>query len=291
MSTPTNNRRRHGFTLMEMLIAIGMMTLLMAALYSAMTIYFNLQTDSHDEIERLQISRTLLRQISRDVQSVVFEKQETTDESSENTSSGTTESTDTSADPVAAMSQNTSGLVGTEWDLTLFVNRPDRNLNYIASQELTSFSDRSGDMMMIRYFVADTGMGGIATEVARQEGMSGRSGSAGLVRMTGDLYGLSMAVLEGEEQSQISATSIQAPEVTQIRFQYFDGSAWQAEWDSTALNMMPTAIEVILTLKTADPADPTAPIKENDPRRLGETTHRMVVNVPVSEPFVPEESL
>ncbi len=285
-----NAGRRRGFTLMEMLIAIGMMTLLMAALYSAMSIYFNLATDSHEEIERVQIARTLLRQFSRDIQSVVFEEQETTDDESAETSSTESE-TATQPDPVAAMTQHTNGLVGTASDLTLFVNRPDRTLNYISSQELTAFTDRTGDMVMIRYFVAETGVGGIASEIAKQEGMGGESGSVGLIRMTGDLYGLGKAMAEGEEQSQISATSIQAPEVTAIQFQYYDGSAWQAEWDSMQLNKMPSAVEIILTLRTAKPTDPTAPTRENDPTLLGETTHRMVVSVPIAQPFVPEDTL
>lgn len=286
---------RHGFTLMEMLISIGLMTLLMAALYSAMTIYVNLQTDSHDEIERVQISRTLLRQISRDIQSVVFEEQDTTGDSAESSGDDTTasdsETTEITVDPESAMTQYTNGLVGTESDLTLFVNRPDRNLDYVSAQELASFSERSSDMMMIRYFVAESGAGGIASEIAQREGMGGQSGSVGLIRMTGDLYGLSMAIMEGEEQSQISATTIQAPEVTRIRFQYFDGAAWVTEWNSNDLNMMPLAVEVILTLQTADPLDPTAPSRDKDPTRLGETSHRMVVSLPVAKPFVPQDSL
>ncbi len=292
--------RRYGFTLIETMIAIGLMTLLMAGLYSAMTMYLNLQLDSHDEIERLQIARTLLRQMSRDVQSVVFEEQKSIDDSSSGGSSSTSGSSGTglsdsgstagAVEPAEVMTAYTNGLVGSETDLLLYISRPDRDLRYVSSQELKSFADRSGDLMIVRYFVAQKGGGGLASSVADAEGMSARSGDSGLVRMTGDLYGLSMAIDEDDDQGQASAATVVAREVVQIRFQYFDGSQWQPEWDSTSLNMLPQAVEITLTLRTAASTDPTAP-ETQDKFALGETTHRMVVNLPVAKPFVSETSL
>ncbi len=283
---------RHGFTLLETIIAVGLMTLLMAGLYSAMTIYYDLRIDSYDEIERAQIARTLLRQITRDVQSVVFQaEQSVTDDSSSDTDEDAEEGGTTTVDPAASMAFYTNGLVGTETDLLLYVSRPDRDLNYISSQDLASFSDRSGDLMIVRYFVAQSGAGGLSSQVADQFSTSGDNDPVGLVRTTGDLYGLSMAIQENKEESQAAATQMQAPEVAAIQFQYFDGSSWQAEWDSTQLNSMPVAIEVILTLVSVeeDPLDETAAAE--DIYGLGQTTHRMVINIPVAEPVVPESAL
>lgn len=303
-------RRRSGFTLLETMLAISLMTMLMAGLYSAMQIYFNLRADSQDEIERLQIARTLLRQMSRDIQSVVFEEQQTTDDSSGSSSSDTADSTGASdssasadgeetgttadtvtADPEASMTGYTNGLVGTETDLLLYVSRPDRDLDYVSSQELTSLTDRSGDLMIVRYFVAESGGGGLASEIAEREGSDSRDGAAGLVRMTGDLYGLSMAINENEEQDQMSAAQIQAREVTQLRFQYFDGAQWQTAWDSTQLNMLPLAVEITLTLRTLPPDDLPEDALDNDLYQLGETTHRMVVHLPLAKPYVAESAL
>ena len=283
---------RHGFTLLETIIAVGLMTLLMAGLYSAMTIYYDLRIDSYDEIERAQIARTLLRQITRDVQSVVFQaEQSVTDDSSSDTDEDAEEGGTTTVDPAASMAFYTNGLVGTETDLLLYVSRPDRDLNYISSQDLASFSDRSGDLMIVRYFVAQSGAGGLSSQVADQFSTSGDNDPVGLVRTTGDLYGLSMAIQENKEESQAADTQMQAPEVAAIQFQYFDGSSWQAEWDSTQLNSMPVAIEVILTLVSVeeDPLDETAAAE--DIYGLGQTTHRMVINIPVAEPVVPESAL
>lgn len=294
--------RRTAFTLMEALIAMGLMIMLMSGLYAAMTIYLNLQIDSHEEVARTQIARTLMRQLTRDIQSVVFTKQDTTEESdaetseesTEATGTGTGTTTETAATPEAAASGTVTynnGLLGTSTDLVLYISRPDRSLNYVSSQELMLPSDRTGDLMMVRYFIAQTGSSGIASDLAKQQLSGSDSGSAGLVRMMGDLNGLSIAMQENEEQDQMSAAKIMAPEVRSISFRYYDGAQWQEEWDSTALNLLPTAIEITLVLFTPEPADQTQRSPSEDPYALPDSKYVMVVNLPVAEPYVPESAL
>ena len=291
MSSTRQQSVRRGFTLMEMMISIGLVTVLMAGLYSAMDFCFNLQLDSHDGIERVQIARTVLRQMTRDVQSVVFKKPEKTEESSDTSQDQSTEDEDTSgtSEPVDSMTQSTDGLVGTETELLLYINRPDRSLNYVDAQTLTSLADRSGDLMVVRYFLAQKGGAGLSSKIADRESPGSDSGPAGLVRMTGDLYGISMSLQENEEDAQIAAAQLWAREVAGITFQYFDGTQWQTEWDSKKLSSLPQAIEIVLTLRTAPADDPEEKkAAENDLYKLGETTHRMVVHLPVAPPFVAE---
>lgn len=295
MRSASVQRTRHAFTLMEALISMGLMTMIMAGLYAAMTIYLNLQTNSHEEVARTQIARTLLRQITRDIQSTVFVKEETAEEESDDSES--TEETDESSEPVTpetAASGTTdykNGLIGTSTDLLMYISRPDRNLNYVSAQELVMASDRTGDLMMVRYFVAQTGAGGIASDIAERETSGSFSGSAGLVRMTGDLNALGNAVQQNEEQDQISAAKVMAPEVRSISFRYYDGAQWQEEWDSTLLNLLPQAIEVTLVLQTPEQQDLMEKSESEDPYALPDSSYVMVVNLPVAEPYVPESAL
>lgn len=285
--------RASGFTIIELLISLALMILLMAGLYSAMSIYTTLQLDSHEEITRAQVARALLRQISRDVQSVVFAPQQTSDDDSSESEDDedTTETPDIVADPSMSLGIYTNGIVGTATDLLLFVSRPDRTLTYVSAQEITSTADRSSDTMIVRYLVADTSMGGISSEIAERNASGDFSGAYGLVRMSGDVYGLSTAVQEGDETSQLTAAKVTAREVSSITFQYYDGIVWQAEWDSTQLNSLPVAIEVILTLRTPEPDDPTLPSPSEDRFALGETTHRMIIALPTAEPYASETAL
>lgn len=327
--------RNGGFTLLELLIAIGLTSVLMVALFSAMDIYFKLQLDGHEEITRQQISRTLLRQITRDIHSVVFVKKQTVDDektaesgtgtgpgtasgsgtdggSSTTSGTGTTSGTSTTGgasspggstaggspsstaqstdvDPTVAMLTYTSGLVGSATDLLLYVSRPDRTLSYVDAQSLTSTKDRTGDLMIIRYLVADTGGGGLSSTIAKRFAGT-ESGPIGLVRITGDLYGMSTAVEAGEDQDFTSVDKIDAKEVSQVAFMYFDGADWQETWDSGILNRLPVAIEIVLTLRNTQSSDGFSG-DEPDPYALGETKHRMLVALPLAERFLVETAL
>ncbi len=330
---------QRGFTLLELLIAIGLTSILMVALFAAMDIYVKLQLDSHEEITRQQISRTLLRQMTRDIQSVVFAKKKTVDDDSAKSGSSTssssgqmsgssgasgsgsgagsassgttggtggnssgspsgtgassgssTASSSGASDTTGAMLTYTSGLVGTTSDLLLYVNRPDRTLSYVDAQTLTSTSERTGDLMIIRYLIADTGAGGLSADIAKRFA-SGADGPVGLVRITGDLYGMSNAVQEGDEEDFTMVDKIDAKEVSRLEFRYYDGLTWQEEWDSNSQNALPVAIEILLTLRNLESGSVALSGNDPNPYALSETTHRMVVALPLAEPFIGETGL
>jgi type II secretory pathway component PulJ len=269
--------------MLEVLLAIGLTTLLMAALYASMNIYWQLAVDSHDEIERSQIARAILRQMSRDIQSCTFIEQTTTDSSSDEDYED-----DTSTDTDSAIAGYTNGLIGTSNDLVLYISRPDRDLNYYNAQELAGGQDRSSDLAVVRYLIADSQLGGLSAAIADQASATGSGGTPGLARMYGDLAGLSNAIQAGDIDMQLDASEILAHEVAGISFSYYDGVEWQAEWDSTAMNMIPLAIEVVLTLQTLD-QDGQPDL--DSPRSLPLSEHRLVVPIPVATPYVGDTSL
>lgn len=272
---------RSGFTIIEVLLAVGLTTLLMAAMYSAMNIYWTTAADSYDEIERVQVSRSLLRFIARDIKSVTFVEQDTMESDEEESEDSTTEDT--------AMSSYDNGLFGTDKDLVLFVSRPTRDAAYVDRQALVDPSDRSSDAMIIRYFLADSGGGGLGAAVANTfADPDFPEGIVGLARMKGDLAGLSLAINSSDLSQQEAASELVAREVADLQFQYWDGLEYQPEWDSTEANAMPQAIEVIIRLRTLiDPEDPREP--EDIPGWIPETEHKIVVPIPVARPYVGED--
>ena len=191
------------------------------------------------------------------------------------------------------MTTYTNGLVGTATDLQLFVSRPEKSLAYVASQDLSSTSQRTSDLMIIRYLMAQSGGGGLASAIADKESIGTESGPVGIAKLEGDLFGLSTAVETSEESPQLAASKLLAKEVSGLQFRYYDGLSWQESWDSNALNEMPKAIEITLTLRNQEDAGDafTGSDKDTDPYALPETTHRMVVPIPVAEPFVTESAL
>ena len=197
-----------------------------------------------------------------------------------------------SIDPETVMTTYTNGLVGTATDLQLFVSRPEKSLAYVASQDLTSTSQRTSDLMIIRYLMAQSGGGGgLASAIADKESIGTKSGPVGIAKLEGDLFGLSTAVETSEESPQLAASKLLAQEVSGLQFRYYDGLSWQESWDSNSLNEMPKAIEITLTLRNQEDAGEAFSDNAADPYALPETTHRMVVPIPVAEPFVTESAL
>jgi hypothetical protein len=194
-------------------------------------------------------------------------------------------------DPETVSTTYTSGLVGTATDLQLFVSRPDPNLAYVSSQELSTLDQRTGDLVIIRYLMADKQGSGLGSEIADREAPGRDEGPVGLARMAGDLYGLSTAVENSEDSPQLAAAKLLAREVSGVQFRYFDGIAWQEEWDSTALNSLPKAIEIVLTVRDEAEASNASFLDEPDPYALPATTHRVVVPLPVAEPIIAEQVL
>ncbi len=143
--------------------------------------------------------------------------------------------------------------------------------------------------MIVRYLVADTAASGLPATIAKRFAGS-KTGPVGLVRITGDLYGMSTAVETGEEEKFTSVDKIDAEEVSHVAFSYFDGANWQETWDSGTQNSLPVAIEIILTLRTVE-SDDAIPGDQTDPYALGETKHRVVVALPLAEPFIGETAL
>ncbi len=63
---------RRGFTLLELVLALGLASLLLAALYTALQMHWSSSALGHVEMERSQVARALFRRIETDIRSVVF---------------------------------------------------------------------------------------------------------------------------------------------------------------------------------------------------------------------------
>ena len=284
-------QRRAAFTLLEVLLAITLTSLLMAAIYTAMSVYWTTASESFDEIERTQIARALLRDMARDIQSVTFAEQEMTESEQDSDS----DADDELPDADTALASYTNGLFGTNDDLVLYVSRPDPNQSYISAQELVAPSDRSSDAMIVRYLLAVDGGNGLSGEMAGQSTVEvGSSAVKGLARMSGDLSGLSTAINLGDLEMQLAATSMLAPEVELIEFRYFDGVEEQTEWDSTVQNAMPLSVIIEMTLRTLPNPNQSVTDKRTQEQMPGyqpPTRHRLVVPIPVSKPYVGETAI
>ena len=109
-------KRRSGFTLLEVVLALGLSSLLMAAIYSALQMHWSYSLAGQVEMERAQVARALFRRIEVDLRSVIFRSaslSSTDDSSASSSTSGSSSTTGGSTGSTGSTSSTgSSGGVG-----------------------------------------------------------------------------------------------------------------------------------------------------------------------------------
>jgi prepilin-type N-terminal cleavage/methylation domain-containing protein len=310
---------RAGFTLLEVLVALGLSVVLVTAIYSAVSLYVELTLDDHSAIERSRVARAVFRQMAIDVQSVVFRLEDEEEESEEEDESAIPdpESIDdatindftnnpTGADlsggestvvvevlnPEDAIVTSSVGLIGDAAKLTLHINRPPREASYQPVLLAGSTSARTSDLQSITYFLANpssSGIEGVVGARAVQGKLGDVSGPQGLARLAGDQLAVQYADLEADEETLADSARIIAPEVVSLEFEYFDGLNWLTMWDSVAAQRLPNAISITIGLRriVSDEERDAMQFEASDRASLDEILEhrRHVIALPLAEPY------
>lgn len=306
-----------GFTLLELVLALGLASLLLAALYTALQMHWSSSALGHVEMERSQVARALFRRIETDLRSVVFRDAALTSSTESSSSSGSGSTSSSTEDPNATSgstgsggttgstgsssstttttenySTQKTGLFGDEQSLVVHVSLPNRESNLVASAASANGAaaeESAGyvgsDMQSIAYFMA-----GSSSMLAQQ--LSGSLSSplgqsTGLARLQGDRMAMQAADESGDLTSMASGVKLLAPEVASIQFEYFDGVSWTTTWDSATSNSIPNAIRI-----TIDFLPPVATGGWYS-RPVSHSTDRFqhTVALPLAQPYVSEDSL
>lgn len=269
--------RPRGLTLLEVLIALALSTVLLTAVYVAMDLHWKYSSAGRDEAERSQLARAIANRLEVDLRSVVYRvpPPETLEEEpvDSETDPATGESTGTTEPPpegeeleVDPNAEGT-GLFGNSTTLLMHISQPSKTLAYIPLG-VSQPGERTSDLLSVSWFVASPEAGGLQGAVA-QDG-------EGLTRTSGDRLTSRLADEEGNLEALAATAMVLAPEVTSIRFQYFDGAAWRADWDSDLLGGLPRAVEIIMEVRAS-----------GSHKRSDEAvrTYRMVVALPIAKPL------
>ena len=177
-------------------------------------------------------------------------------------------------------------MIGTATQMVVDVSRLPRVDQYNSFMlGLDPQSQTPSDLKSIAYFIA-----GPNTQKASQEFDPAVAELGGLYRRQIDR---AVAEYRGETSGPSSPdefSTLVAPEITAIKFRYYDGSDWLTEWDSEEQQFFPLAIEVVITID----GDRVANARRNKPSANNESSqenlrqYRLVVHLPAAE-VPPEE--
>jgi hypothetical protein len=284
-------RSRAGFTLLEVVLAIGLCGAVMALLATAIDLYLVRVDTSRTQVETAELGRALLTKIADDLRAARYS-------SATAASPPTGGGTDTSGSGTSGSGSGGSGLgATTATDLGIFGTLTEMRIDRAAerswrqvtvpSTELTTTADPNDLPMTVEYYFeegrtmksGDLAAGGIAdsTTLAGYTGLYRRQTPSAAMAAASALTGGSSAS-ESEEPAELLA-----PEVVQLTFRYSDGAAWFEEWDSATQQKLPAAVEITVSLFSDVLDSETAARQVDDEARRRDPTrwveYRLLVRI------------
>ena len=273
--------RRGGFTLVEVLLAMGLMLVVVAAVLSGLETFRRVTTLGRDGAIEQQLARAIRSRLLTDVRSVRFAPPEVppddtaaddsaggTDPAVTNSSAGAADGDSSGAAAAEPVPVPEVGVQGDAQSLTIYSALPGRGLDYVPGGVAADPSAQVSDLRTVTWFIAAGG------NVGAQLG-------TGLARMECDTAAQAAAEANGDTDSLIPAMRLLAPEVTAVQFRYFDGVDWLDSWDSAVSGSLPRAVEATFEIDLDGPPD--ARLVDSGPNR-GPVVTRVVVCPPLSEP-------
>lgn len=238
-----STRVRTGFTLVEVIAALAIGTILLAAVYSMLEIMMKSIRVGKEAVQSLQVVRGTAIRLQTDIRqnisllsSAPSVQQSTTTTPTAGAGAGAGAET-----PTVEAAQYNFCVQGDELTLTLYVSQSPRYSVVDAETPNSVFSDQR-----IITYTCQSGTG-----LVRSESMNVLGASAG----------------DPSQQQEVLAS-----EVKSMQFRYFDpvNATWTNTWDGTSQGP-PSAIEVTLVVEMP-------PIPGTAPRPA--TNHRLVVAIP-----------
>src|SRR5436190_16118944 len=69
---PRGDRASSGFTLVEVLVALSLSTILLTSVYASLSLYWRISSAGQVQVEQAQLTRAIFRQMEIDLGSLIF---------------------------------------------------------------------------------------------------------------------------------------------------------------------------------------------------------------------------
>ena len=311
--------RRGGLTLLELMLALALSTLVFMAIAMAIDVNLTAFNKRTADIEQAQLARAVLRLIADDLRGAIEES--AADFSGVDASAMTgdldemvgeelgitdalfaeDEEVDTESNTEDIESQALLpaklGLYGNQFQLQVDVSRLPRPDEYFASmsvQDEAGYVEIPSDIKSVAYYVQagdDQALpaAGLYGPSATANGMV----ESGLVRRALDRSVTQYATEMGDTTMLSMAGEVVAPEISSIEFMYFDGIEWLTEWDSELMEALPMAVKVLISIRNPQETGTETPLlgalSGVGAGPEGDMVFEQVIALPMAKP-APEET-
>jgi hypothetical protein len=287
-SSPAHVPLRFGYTLLEVLLALGLTVIVLSLVGTAVHSMLRSVDNGRRRAEREQLARAIMHQIANDLRAVV--RYEPFDDSGLNsgigggasgaasalsgatggqsdpsgqstgTSTSTTQTpsgqstgeTQTEETTEQTLTMPVAGIYGSANQVSIDITRIPRLDEYLYADGVNAPLFR-GDVRTVSYYVGSNPTAmipGVAPAATTTDPTTATSdaNSGGLTRQESDRATALWQMPSAGAASSSQNASVLAPEVASLEFRYFDGTQWLTQWDSTAMKGVPRAVEIAIYL-------------------------------------------
>jgi prepilin-type N-terminal cleavage/methylation domain-containing protein len=274
-------RKLHrGFTLMEVLLSLALAAVVAGLIGGLVQMYLINQDRGQDNVKQAQLARSILNMIAEDIRTTVrFQQFDTSGmqsllggggsaggggAGSNAGGGGAPASSAPSAPSSSDMSASSTelaplppGIYGTETSIEIDVSRlprPDEYFPLLADVSTGAMGDMPSDIRTVSYYVQSPGTTGVQDPLAplllqaSQDSSGASIANGGLVRRSLDRAVTQYAYEIGTSDQLLRTGQLIAPEVVAISFEYFDGTTWQVQWDSSQQSL-PMVVKISIALQ------------------------------------------
>lgn len=300
-------RFRRGYTLLEVMLAMLLASLVLVALGMAVDTQLRVVEKGRSHVEEAQLARALLQRIANDIRGTVrydpldiaslvpgmseeslqaltdksgFEGMDMSEVERREAEEDGTPPSESVAPPLIP------GLYGNRYELRVDVSRLPRidQFQRALAPSASGLADRLSDVKTVAYFV-------IPPDDRSGVFDAGETASpSGLFRRELDRAVTCWAADEGTLDEMDLELAPIAPEVLAIEFLYFDGQEWLEEWDSDEMGGLPSAVQIGIAIEPASQRGlasrpgslPRGVSDEADERPM---FYRLLVHLPAAAPM------
>ena len=257
MGGPEMDRKRKvlaGFTLLEVVLAIGLAGVVLALLTTAIDLYLVRVDVNRTRVECAQLARTLLTRMADDIRAARYWSPSSGSSSGSSRGSNSTGSSNTGGTTATdtEASSKVLGIFGTATELR--IDRAARWRWGRIAQEIDATSPAAADEMpQTVQYIFNSGDTLLASRMAALGVLADPAlpGYAGLYRQQSAtaawIYQTSATGVSLSTTEQ-SAPELLAPEVLELEFTYFDGEQVVEQWDSAQQGRLPRGVEIRLVV-------------------------------------------
>lgn len=286
--------QRSAFTLVEVLLAMLLSTVLLGTLWTALNLHLKAFDTGRSDVEQSRMVRAVLRKLETDLRNTIEQAAIAQHVPAVSTTSPAAETEVYEPRPgeVSPLADEQASLVGGPRQLRLRVRTVGKSQPVASLADLDSKVVRlPDDLQTVHYWLANPEFAEGPTPafaVPKGEALVRRAGPwlryrdvgqvgqsfgvsdpAGATMPQHDLQQFYRSELPWQESGHEDGRLVVVGEISGLRFRYFDGASWKDDWDSAKLKNLPAAVEVSLLIRGDEP-DETKTVEEQVGDQFGQ---------------------